>query len=89
MGRQAATAGETRAGGIGAPATQALTYLHAGHLIIWVNLSAAFRATALLPESAGRLFGSSQRAVLARNLKGHSDMNAVQALVLWIIASDN
>ena len=89
-GSRQQAAAETRAGpgGIGAPVTQALTYLRAGHLIIWVNLSAALRATALLPESAGRLFGSSQRAVPARNLKGHSDMNAVQALVLWIMASD-
>ena len=53
-------------GGIGAPVTEASTYLHAGHLIIWVNLSAALRATALLPESAGRLVISSQRAVPTR-----------------------
>jgi len=46
--------------------TEASTYLHAGHLIIWVNLSAALRATALLPESAGRLVISSQRAVPTR-----------------------
>ena len=66
MGRQAA---ETQAGGrIDAPVTVtvSLTYLHAGHLIIWVNLSAALRATALLPESAGRLVISSQRAVPTR-----------------------
>ncbi len=66
MGRQAAAPGETRAGGIGAPVTQALTYLHAGHLIIWVNLSAALRATALLPESAGQLVDSSRLAVTTR-----------------------
>jgi hypothetical protein len=65
MGRQAARA-ETRAGGIGAPVTQALTYLHAGHLIIWVNPSAALRETALLPESAGQLVSRSRRAVPTR-----------------------
>jgi len=59
-------AGRPRPGGIGAPVTEASTYLHAGHLIIWVNLSAALRATALLPESAGRLVISSQRAVPTR-----------------------
>ena len=53
-------------GGIGAPVSQALYYLHAGHLIIWVYLSAALRAAALLPESAGRLVGSSRRTVPTR-----------------------
>ena len=66
MGRQAAAEPRARAGGISAPVTQALTYLHEGNLIIWVNLSAALRATALLPESAGRLVGTSLRAVPTR-----------------------
>ncbi len=78
-----------------APVTQALTDIHAGHLISWFNLSAA-----ALRHCGQRLYSPSPRAdwwvrvggpsqpEQARNLKGHSDTNAVQASVLWIIASD-
>ncbi len=80
-------AAETRAGGMGAPVTQALTYFHASHLIIWVNLSAASGQRLYCPSPRAdwlvqvRVGGPSQPEP-ARNLKGHSDMNAVQASVL-------
>ncbi len=96
MGRQAA---ETQAGGsIDAPVTVtvSLTYLHAGRLQSLIRTVA--RMHNYLGKSQCGIAGARVRGPTGwsesagrpkqRNLKGHSDMNAVQASVLWRIASD-